>query len=385
MFRSNLVAMRLLPVVAVLFVGCSSGKDNPEVTLEKANIQFTRGNYDDAIPIYTKAAEKLPDRPELYFSRGLCYERLQLDQKAFEDYARCLEIDPQHIDARNNSGVVLANMDRYTEAAEQFTILIEQMPDNVLALRNRGLCYHDLKKFDKALADYDRGIEIAPDDAETWFQRGNVLLEQLKLAEAESDFTKAIELHPEHSKAWMNRGVTRYQLGHMEVAMEDLLHARELDENIVIPGINWVQTAPAAAEVVVAKPLLSPEAMSDRWDGCVNFVLEHLTEQGYSDIKITDDLPEHKCGLLTATKDGKSCEVVLAFSFAADADLVEIPGLATVPQPDSLPRVLVVVADSKTDDPETTGFQVVTFTEDWKPAADRTVPVLSRLKLTPEK
>ena len=164
--------------------GCSVNSDSPEVILEKANIMSDRGRYEDAIPLYTQAAKGFPDRAHIYYRRGVCYENLQqpdLLPRALEDYSKCLESQPSHLDSLNNMGVVLAKLERYEDAAEAFTGLIRQQPDNVLALRNRGLCHHDLGNFDEALADYTATVTLAPQEAENWFQRGNVYLQQGQL------------------------------------------------------------------------------------------------------------------------------------------------------------------------------------------------------------
>ena len=91
----------------------------------------------------------MPDREDILFERGLCYERIGLDKKALADYDAALKLDPQYSDALNNKGVILARTERFEEAIEVFTELVNQFPDDSVALRNRGLCRFDLGQFDE--------------------------------------------------------------------------------------------------------------------------------------------------------------------------------------------------------------------------------------------
>lgn len=370
----------LLGCTLGLSLGCSSQTAGPEVTLEKAGLLVARGRVEDAIPLYSQALKTLPGRADIYFSRGLCYERLNLNEKALEDYTRCLELDPGHVDAMNNKGVVLANLRQFEAAAIQFTELIGQTPQNVLALRNRGLCYHDLGRYDEAAADYQVAIEIDPEDAESWFQRGNVKLEQGQFADAETDYSKAIKLNENHPRAWMNRGVVRYRMGRVPEGIKDLEHARELDDRIVIPGIDWMQAA-TVTEVVAARPVLEPQPDSVDWHSFELFTEQALTDRGYTDIKTVVDLTESRCARLEARHDGNLVHVFVGLASNAEAADVIIPGMELSEELGTAKRALLIAAPAEADDEAADGFSVVHFADDWLPDALALTPVTSRLRL----
>ncbi|MEQ9409612.1 MAG: tetratricopeptide repeat protein [Fuerstiella sp.] len=366
-------------ILSLMLSGCSATSESPEVAVEKANMLQARGQFEDAIAAYNTAAEKLPDRADVLFSRGLCYEQLRLFEKALQDYSRCLELDPGHMDALNNKGVVLASMQRFEEAAEQFTLLLHQSADNVLTLRNRGLCFHDLGRFDEAMADYNRGIELAPEDPETWFQRGNLFLEQGQPADAVSDFTRSIELSAEHARAWMNRGVARYKLGQLEAAVSDLEHARELDSNIVIPGLDWVSVG-TVTEVVAARPVLAPAAVSQDWSACLSFAIAHLADHGYAETQTSLSLPESRCARLSAVRNEQPVDVYVAFAAGEEPAEVIIPSISD-DAADGRPRTLIVIGTHTGPEPDAGEFRVLHLIENWQPKPDQVTPETSRLQL----
>ncbi len=359
--------------------GCLAKTDSPEVTLEKANIMSDRGRYDDAVPLYTEAAAAFPNRADIFHRRGICYENLDLLSKALEDYSRCFELQPSHLDSLNNRGVVLAKLERYEEAAEAFTALVRQQPDNVLALRNRGLCHHDQGNFDDALADYTAAVTIAPREAENWFQRGNVYMEQGRLEEAEADYTRAVEVDATHAKAWMNRGVGRYNAGERKLAMQYLEHARDLDGNIIIPGIDWVELAPTAA-VVVTPPVI--DAAGLHWETCRGFVRSTLADRGYTDLSVVEDYPALRCSRLSATKDGADVTVFIGCETADSGNitLAAIDGTADA----DVNRVLVIVGYREATDDAVAGYIVSRFIDSWEPPADKAHAVIITIELPPE-
>lgn len=366
--------MLFFVLLLLSFSGCSSSGNSPEVTLEKANLLQARGQFEDAIAGYTEAARKLSDNPDVFFNRGICYERLNLNDKALEDYSKCLELAPDYVDAINNRGVVLARVGKYKEAAEQFSALLTLLPNSVLAMRNRGLCYHDLGRFDEALADYQAALKLAPEDAETLFQRGNLYLEQTKLADAVTDYSKVIQIAPGHAKAWMNRGVTRYQQAQLEDALRDLEHAHTLDDNIVIPGLDWLQVG-AITEVATAKPVLESGVS---WNECLAYAMTQLTNRSFTQIKIVEEYDESACARLSATKDGQETEVIVSMAAEQSAAHVVIPAVDSAP---ASSRILMVVTAAEDLSAESDNVTILRYEENWTPPANSVTPVTSQLKL----
>ena len=354
--------LSILAAVGLLaFSGCMASSDSPEVTLEKANILKDRGKFDDAVPVYTKAIESFSDRPDVYFSRGDCYFNLQLPEKALADYTKCLELDPDFSDAINEKGVVLAQMGQFELAAEQFSLLINKLPDNVLALRNRGLCLHDLGNYEEALRDYEKAIELNDKDPETWFQKGNVLRKQKQLEQAIADYDKAIQLAPDFAKAWMQRGVAKFKMGNKQQAMAELMHASELDDMIIIPDIDWVESASGADVVMVAKPVFANK-FSD-WPSAESFAKSFLLQQGFGEITTTRSFAEQKCAEFQATRDNMVYNIYVGAHQDKQSSSVSLPAIeADVPL---LKTALLTLKWTNVGNDDGAKLEVATFDEEW--------------------
>lgn len=370
-------------LISLTMIGCSARTDGPDVSFERGNLLRERGQLEDAVRAFDQAAqdERFAQSPLLLFARGNCYEQLGLPDKALADYAACLDADPNHIDARNQRGVVLAQQQRFEEAAAEFSALLEIAPEYALALRNRGLCYHDLGRYDEALASYDQALQQNVNDAETWFQRGNVHLQQGRLEAAESDFLQAIQRNDQHARAWMNLGVTRYQQGEVKQGMADLQTAQKLDSNIVLPDLDWAAHAPVT-EVVMARPVMQPAA--DPWTECMAFVISRLEQSGVTQLSTVADAPAHHCAKLSGTFEGQPVTVYVAMTGSADARQVVLPGLDDQNSHSEKWLLLVRPTAAAHTSPEAEApqpFEMVTEIRDWNPEPDQREPVLTRVRL----
>ena len=96
-------------------------------------------------------------------------KRGDLDE-SLREYEAALQINPDIIDALNNSGFVLARMGRWTEAVGRFERIVALTPDKAIAHFNLSFAYGMLRRYPEALHELEQAIEIAPQDprAEKW-------------------------------------------------------------------------------------------------------------------------------------------------------------------------------------------------------------------------
>lgn len=74
--------------------------------LKKANALCEAGQFEESLPIYTKAIEADPGFVEAYFKRGKALYRLGSDLNALEDFSKVIELNPNSSDAYFQRGVV---------------------------------------------------------------------------------------------------------------------------------------------------------------------------------------------------------------------------------------------------------------------------------------
>lgn len=71
------------------------------------NEQAAKGDFKQAIDLYTIAIGHNAQDKDAYNNRGLCYGSLGNHQQAIQNYDEALRIDPAYEDARFNRGLAL--------------------------------------------------------------------------------------------------------------------------------------------------------------------------------------------------------------------------------------------------------------------------------------
>lgn len=351
----------------LLHTGCSGSPDSPEVKLERARILMDRDQAAEAVPLLNEVIDATPKDPEARYQRGVAYESLDVLEKALADYTECLTLDTERTDALNNKAVVLARMKRFEEAAAEFSRLVDLDPQGPLAYRNRGLCHFDLKQFDAALADYAKALELDPMEPASWFQRGGVYLALQRYEEAEQDYSKAISIAPDLAKAWMNRGVARYQRGEMALAAEDLKKAQALDDNIVLPDIDFFASA--------KQPASSPQS---QWTALKPFAETQLSSRGFEQITAKREFPEFGCAEFSAVHSDQIWTILVGTQ-AADESVITLPGIHENDPADARTAILVLKPSADGAEP-----QVVQFEQPWKADTTAVKPLLMRYSVAKE-
>lgn len=312
-------------VLLINLTGCESPSQNPEVRLERAILLQERGEFEAAILAYTKLESELKELPDLFHNRGYCYEQLQLTEKAVQNYRLCLERQPNHISALNNLAAILARQQEFKESVSLFSRILELDADNVLALRNRGLCHFEAGRPEQALQDYDRVLQLDPIDPQALFQRGNVHSRSGRLPSAVNDYTAAVTSSPRFAQAWLNRGLALHQLGDIDGARRDLRQARDLDKNIILAGIEWLEDASEQEPQEVTLQLDVEPVPVPSWEATLNFAVQQLHERGYRQLQIDAALPDQLSAVLTADLQGVEYQVWVCLKRATVVTFPAVP------------------------------------------------------------
>ena len=195
-------------------------------------------------------------------------EKRQKFEKAFQHYARALEIKPNYLDALNARGAVQSMMGRvdhalrdfsmviklrsdyfaaylnrggihtkdgrYQQALKDFTKVIQLQPNLDSGYFQRGEVYRLKGEFDDAIADYNRAIQLKSDLPDVYNNRGIVFVNKRNYERAILDYTEAIALNPDLAAAYFNRAVARLLRREWEEAKSDLIIAKAKGINIII-------------------------------------------------------------------------------------------------------------------------------------------------------
>jgi len=116
--------------------------------------------------LWDDAAALIQDRPYLpgferiYFNRGHAFYRLNLKQKALEDYNRVIAFKPDDSYVYNDRGAVYSDFGQHQEALRDFNKSIELKPDVANPYFGRGLVFEALHDIAAARADFQKNCEL---------------------------------------------------------------------------------------------------------------------------------------------------------------------------------------------------------------------------------
>ncbi|MEW6368036.1 MAG: tetratricopeptide repeat protein [Acidobacteriota bacterium] len=193
-------------------------ENDPARLMEKANQAAGAGRAEEAIAGYRRVLAVAPDHIEARRQLAIGLAQMGRAQEALDELDRLLTLDPDNLSVRDNRATTLARLGRIDEAIEEFGKVLLRQPDNAAAYKRRAYCFEKAGRLKEALSDYVRSTELDPTYAQGWFFRG--MIEQ-KIGERE----KAI-----HSLR------TLVRLGASGLPRELFLHGRRMLFELENPG-----------------------------------------------------------------------------------------------------------------------------------------------------
>jgi tetratricopeptide (TPR) repeat protein len=169
-------------------------------------------------------AEVFRDAEEI-FGAGVEQHRAGRIEQALALYQRVLAANPNHADAHNNLGVVLAALDRTDAAVAHYERAIVLKPGYAEAHNNLALTLDRLGKIHAALTHYQRALSLNPSYAEAYNNLGLTLAAHGKMAAAALHYERAIALKPLYAEAHNNLGIALTALGRIDAALEHYARA----------------------------------------------------------------------------------------------------------------------------------------------------------------
>ncbi|OXY81780.1 lipoprotein NlpI [Oceanimonas doudoroffii] len=140
-------------------------------------------------------------RAELFFQRGVVFDRVGLRAMARLDFNRALRERPDFADAYNLNGVYLTQNQEFDEAYEAFDSALELAPDYVYANLNRGIALYYGGRPELATRDLKVFLDEEPTDPYRllwWY----LALEKVDLAMAQERLAEHRRLYGTDEWAW---------------------------------------------------------------------------------------------------------------------------------------------------------------------------------------
>ncbi len=169
-------SMFVLPLVALLLVGCASGggssssqvsekaQASAKIHTELAGMYFERLQMGIALSEIDLALSANPNYAPAYNVRGLIHMSLREDKEAEEDFQHSLRLDKNDSEMHNNYGWFLCQRGKEEESISHFMAAVKNplytTPER--AYLNAGLCYKKAGKNRDAEDFLQRALTLQP-------------------------------------------------------------------------------------------------------------------------------------------------------------------------------------------------------------------------------
>jgi protein O-mannosyl-transferase len=192
-------------------------------------------DYRTNFAIWSSAAAVSPKNARAHHNLATEFKLAGDHARAFHEYQRALESDPDYRQSWLDRGELKARLGRYSEAIPDFTEAMLDPRITAVAHYNRGNSKRALGLKEAALDDYSRAIEARAKEPkaepflEAIYNRGAVHVELNAHDKAVADFTSAIAIRPDLVTAHRNRGIVHLRMGRLPEARADLDNAIRLE------------------------------------------------------------------------------------------------------------------------------------------------------------
>jgi tetratricopeptide (TPR) repeat protein len=166
------------------------------------NILRSHERYSEARDYYARAIE-LIDKPvndnwALYYSRGVCNERLKVWPDAEKDFKRALQLSPDESLVLNYLGYSWVDQgNNLKQAMDYIRKAVKLKPDDGYYVDSLGWAYFRLGNLPAAVEHLERAVELKPDDPIINDHLGDAYWHVGRTLEAKYQWEQALTLKPE--------------------------------------------------------------------------------------------------------------------------------------------------------------------------------------------
>jgi len=170
--------------------------------LALGTLERTRKQYDECAETYSKGVATL-EKPEkthwqIFYFRGICFERAKKWDKAEADFKKSLELFPEQPQVLNYLGYSWIDQGiNLDEGMKMIRRAVEQKPDDGYIVDSLGWAYYRLGNYEEATKHLERAVELRPEDPTINDHLGDVYWKIGRQLEAKFQWSHARDLKPD--------------------------------------------------------------------------------------------------------------------------------------------------------------------------------------------
>lgn len=176
--------------------------EEPYIKLIRGNIDYSRGNLDEAVEEYQTAIALNPEYGNAYYKLGVCYYRMGELEKALRAFEKVVEMkDQSHAMASYFVGLIELFLGQDKAAAAAFENFHEKSPESRIANFYLAQMRIRQKDFSGALELLEELAAATPTFAEVHYMLGVAHYGLHNNTDAVKCFQRALELNPEDERS----------------------------------------------------------------------------------------------------------------------------------------------------------------------------------------
>jgi tetratricopeptide (TPR) repeat protein/LysM repeat protein len=179
-----------------------SNPDDMRAYLALGGVYASKQDYRPAADLYDKAVARLakPTRENwnIFYQRGIAYERLKEWPKAEPNFRKALELFPDQPQVLNYLGYSWVDMNtNLDEGLEMIQQAVDLRPSDGYIVDSLGWAYYRLGRFDDAVRELERAVSLKPDDPVLNDHLGDAYWRVGRRLEARFQWSHARDMKPE--------------------------------------------------------------------------------------------------------------------------------------------------------------------------------------------
>ena len=181
-----------------------------EMFTEMASVQTKGGNSTDAARFEAQAiaefssAIQMHPNSRAFHNRGVSYATEGKYEQALQDFTKCLQQNPNDLNARFNRAELNLELGNYEQAEQDYSMLLTAQPNDSAALVGRAHVRFYIGKFEDSLLDFDDAIARDPSNALAYADRADLYAYLGRWEEAARDYRTAIRIDNNLGRAYQS-------------------------------------------------------------------------------------------------------------------------------------------------------------------------------------
>lgn len=161
--------------------------------IKKAIELYNKGEFENAIDIFSSVLETEKPTIEVYNTIGLCYTSLGNKEKAEDCFLKAVELDPKAPEPYINLADLYYKSQDYGNGIELLCQGIYEIPDNMVLRHFLARFYMEDSRLDLAVDELENILEIQPENYDAYYDLGKVHFELGNYASAIENFENVLE------------------------------------------------------------------------------------------------------------------------------------------------------------------------------------------------